>query len=124
MCVVSAVATATSAGPVNIAQAVTLRYLGRIASGYTPSFQWSIPPAGSLSGMTCTYTGPTVSYTNSTCTIPANTLTAGASAPETLVDEIVAAFRDRFDVTLEVGTTARENMYFPLPRELRPLAEA
>ena len=87
----TAVATATSAGPVNIAQAVTLRYLGRIASGYTPSFQWSIPPAGSLSGMTCTYTGPTVSYTNSTCTIPANTLTAGASAPWNLTVNVCSA---------------------------------
>ncbi len=46
-------------------------------------------------------------------------LTAGASAPETLIDEIVAAFRERYDVTLEVVTTARENMFFPLPRELR-----
>ena len=46
-------------------------------------------------------------------------VTAGASAPETLVDEIVAAFRERFEVTLEVVATASENMYFPLPRELR-----
>jgi 4-hydroxy-3-methylbut-2-enyl diphosphate reductase len=46
-------------------------------------------------------------------------LTAGASAPEVLIDEIVAAFKDRFEVTVEVVTTATETMFFPLPRELR-----
>ncbi len=51
-------------------------------------------------------------------------LTAGASAPEALVDEIVAAFQLRFDVSLEIVTTTRESVFFPLPRELRPLAEA
>ena len=51
-------------------------------------------------------------------------LTAGASAPEALVDEIVAAFQLRFDVSREIVTTTRESVFFPLPRELRPLAEA
>ena len=51
-------------------------------------------------------------------------LSAGASAPEALVDEIVAAFQLRFDVSLEIVTTTRESVFFPLPRELRPLAEA
>ncbi len=46
-------------------------------------------------------------------------VTAGASAPEVLVDEIVDAFRARYDVTIETVTTATENVYFPLPRELR-----
>jgi len=46
-------------------------------------------------------------------------LTAGASAPEQLIEEIIAAFRERYDVTVEEVVTAREDMYFPLPRELR-----
>ena len=46
-------------------------------------------------------------------------ITAGASAPEVLVDEMIDALRARFDVKIEVVTTARENMFFPLPRELR-----
>ena len=46
-------------------------------------------------------------------------VTAGASAPEVLVDEIVDAFRARYDVTIETVTTATENVFFPLPRELR-----
>jgi 4-hydroxy-3-methylbut-2-enyl diphosphate reductase len=49
-------------------------------------------------------------------------VTAGASAPEVLVDEIVDAFRARYDVTVETVTTATENVYFPLPRELREKA--
>jgi 4-hydroxy-3-methylbut-2-enyl diphosphate reductase len=49
-------------------------------------------------------------------------VTAGASAPEVLVDEIVDAFRARYDVTIETVTTARENVFFPLPRELREKA--
>lgn len=46
-------------------------------------------------------------------------VTAGASAPEVLVDEIVDAFRARYEVAIETVTTATENVYFPLPRELR-----
>ena len=46
-------------------------------------------------------------------------ITAGASAPEVLVDEMIDAFRERCDVTVETVTTATEDMYFPLPRELR-----
>lgn len=45
-------------------------------------------------------------------------LTAGASAPEILVREIVDALRQRFDVTEEEVMTATENMVFKLPREL------
>jgi 4-hydroxy-3-methylbut-2-enyl diphosphate reductase len=47
-------------------------------------------------------------------------ITAGASAPEVLVSEVVDAFRDRFDVTLDVVTTADERIAFNVPRELRP----
>ncbi len=46
-------------------------------------------------------------------------ITAGASAPEVLVEEIIAAFATRREVKVAVVTTAVENMHFPLPRELR-----
>ena len=46
-------------------------------------------------------------------------VTAGASAPEVLVDEVVAAFRARYDVTVELVETARENVEFKVPRVLR-----
>ncbi|MEP4029864.1 4-hydroxy-3-methylbut-2-enyl diphosphate reductase [Roseibium polysiphoniae] len=46
-------------------------------------------------------------------------LTAGASAPETLVEEIIAAFADRYNVSVETVRTAEETIAFNLPRELR-----
>jgi 4-hydroxy-3-methylbut-2-enyl diphosphate reductase len=46
-------------------------------------------------------------------------LTAGASAPEVLVDEVVDAFRDRYDVTVEIVETAVEHVEFKVPRSLR-----
>jgi len=46
-------------------------------------------------------------------------ITAGASAPEVLVDEIIAALGQRFDVTLEQVRTAEERIAFNVPRELR-----
>jgi len=46
-------------------------------------------------------------------------LTAGASAPEILIDEVVDAFRDRYDVTVEVVETAVERVEFKVPRVLR-----
>jgi 4-hydroxy-3-methylbut-2-en-1-yl diphosphate reductase len=46
-------------------------------------------------------------------------LTAGASAPEVLVDEIAEAFRAHYDVTVEKVTLRDENVSFKLPRELR-----
>jgi 4-hydroxy-3-methylbut-2-enyl diphosphate reductase len=46
-------------------------------------------------------------------------VTAGASAPEELVDEVIDAFRDRFDVTVEMVETAVENVEFKVPRVLR-----
>ncbi len=48
-------------------------------------------------------------------------LTAGASAPETLVEEIISAFAERFDVTVETVRTAEETISFNLPRELREM---
>lgn len=47
-------------------------------------------------------------------------VTAGASAPEMLVEQVIEAFRDRFDVKLETVTTALERIAFNVPRELRP----
>ena len=46
-------------------------------------------------------------------------VTAGASAPEVLVEEVIAAFAERYDVKVETVTTAEESMFFPLPRVLR-----
>jgi 4-hydroxy-3-methylbut-2-enyl diphosphate reductase len=45
-------------------------------------------------------------------------ITAGASAPEVLVREVVDALRTRFDVTEEVADHSPERMIFKLPREL------
>ena len=46
-------------------------------------------------------------------------ITAGASAPEVLVNEIIDAFRAHYDVTLEKVTLREENVSFKLPRDLR-----
>ncbi|MDE9451402.1 4-hydroxy-3-methylbut-2-enyl diphosphate reductase [Aliiroseovarius sp. Z3] len=46
-------------------------------------------------------------------------LTAGASAPQVLVDEVIDAFRDRYGVTVERVETAQENVEFKVPRVLR-----
>ncbi|CBS86563.1 4-hydroxy-3-methylbut-2-enyl diphosphate reductase [Azospirillum lipoferum] len=45
-------------------------------------------------------------------------ITAGASAPEVLVEEVIEAARARFDVTVEELRTATENIVFKLPRAL------
>lgn len=45
-------------------------------------------------------------------------ITAGASAPERLVDELVAACRARYQVTVEEVCTTKESTVFKLPREL------
>ncbi len=46
-------------------------------------------------------------------------LTAGASAPEVLVNGVIDAFTDRFDVTVERVQTVEENVSFKIPRALR-----
>lgn len=46
-------------------------------------------------------------------------ITAGASAPEVLVAEIIDAFAERFAVSVETVSTSEEHVYFPLPRQLR-----
>ncbi len=45
-------------------------------------------------------------------------LSAGASAPEILVNEVIAAARERFDLTVEEVSITRENVEFKLPRAL------
>src|SRR4029078_6753822 len=45
-------------------------------------------------------------------------ITAGASAPEVLVREVVDALAERFDVTEEIGENEPVRMHFKLPREL------
>ncbi|MCC1491025.1 4-hydroxy-3-methylbut-2-enyl diphosphate reductase [Cognatishimia sp. F0-27] len=49
-------------------------------------------------------------------------ITAGASAPEVLIEAVIDAFRARFDVTVEVVETAVENVEFKVPRVLRVTA--
>jgi 4-hydroxy-3-methylbut-2-enyl diphosphate reductase len=51
-------------------------------------------------------------------------ITAGASAPELLVTEIVDAFRERFDVAVESVVTTEERVAFNVPRELREAGAA
>jgi 4-hydroxy-3-methylbut-2-enyl diphosphate reductase len=51
-------------------------------------------------------------------------VTAGASAPEVLVEEIIDAFAERFEVNVETVSTADESVFFPLPRSLRPEADS
>jgi len=46
-------------------------------------------------------------------------LTAGASAPEVLINEVLAAFEQRFNVKTEIVETAKENVEFKVPRILR-----
>jgi len=46
-------------------------------------------------------------------------LSAGASAPEIIVDEIVNAFRERFDVRVDLAVTATETENFPVMSALR-----
>ena len=46
-------------------------------------------------------------------------VTAGASAPEVLVEEILDAVAEKFDLVVDTVTTATEDVSFPLPRALR-----
>ena len=52
-------------------------------------------------------------------------VTAGASAPEVLVEEILDAFAARYSLNVETVSGADETgMFFPLPRQLRERATA
>ena len=46
-------------------------------------------------------------------------VTAGASAPEVLVNEVIDALKARYDVTTEIIETAVENVEFKVPRVMR-----
>ena len=46
-------------------------------------------------------------------------ITAGASAPEVLVTEVIDAFKSRHNVLVEIVETAKENVEFKVPRVLR-----
>ena len=46
-------------------------------------------------------------------------ITAGASAPESVVQDCVQWLCSRFGATVEERTIREENVYFPLPKELR-----
>ncbi len=45
-------------------------------------------------------------------------VSAGASAPEVLIEEVINAFRGRFDLTVEEVIVTREDVEFKLPRAL------
>ena len=49
-------------------------------------------------------------------------ITAGASAPEILVEEVIAACRARFEVEIKEVTVTTENVVFKLPRVLNATA--
>jgi 4-hydroxy-3-methylbut-2-en-1-yl diphosphate reductase len=51
-------------------------------------------------------------------------VTAGASAPEENVQEVIRYLQNRFDATVETRTVREEHVNFPLPRELRVLANS
>ena len=55
---------------------------------------------------------------NSSRAIPALGITAGASAPEVLVEEVIDALKDRYDVSLDEHVIGKENVQFKLPRIL------
>jgi 4-hydroxy-3-methylbut-2-enyl diphosphate reductase len=48
-------------------------------------------------------------------------ITAGASAPEEVVEECVRQLGEQFGATVESRTIREEHVSFPLPRELRLL---
>jgi 4-hydroxy-3-methylbut-2-enyl diphosphate reductase len=51
-------------------------------------------------------------------------ITAGASAPEVLVEEVLAAIAERYELQIDTVTATEEDVFFPLPRPLRERAAA
>jgi 4-hydroxy-3-methylbut-2-enyl diphosphate reductase len=51
-------------------------------------------------------------------------VTAGASAPEEVVEECISYFQARFGATVESRTVREEHVSFPLPRELRLVVQS
>jgi 4-hydroxy-3-methylbut-2-enyl diphosphate reductase len=50
-------------------------------------------------------------------------VTAGASAPETVVEEVVEFLKLHYQATVETRSIRQEEVYFPLPKELRMLTQ-
>ena len=50
--------------------------------------------------------------------------TAGASAPEDVVQECIEYLQKRFDATIQEEWVREENVHFPLPKSLRDLLPA
>jgi PKD repeat protein len=72
------VADALRAGSVQVSQSVTLRFTGRVASGYYPNLYWSIPPLGAQQP-SCSYLfWPSAAPV---CTIAAGSLPVGPATP-------------------------------------------
>ena len=46
-------------------------------------------------------------------------ITAGASAPQVLVEEVIDAFAQHYELKIETASAAEEGVFFPLPRPLR-----
>ncbi|MFM7846451.1 MAG: 4-hydroxy-3-methylbut-2-enyl diphosphate reductase, partial [Planctomycetota bacterium] len=51
-------------------------------------------------------------------------VTAGASAPESVVEQCIEYMQVNFQATVEVRTIRKEEVHFPIPKELRPFAQA
>jgi 4-hydroxy-3-methylbut-2-enyl diphosphate reductase len=49
-------------------------------------------------------------------------VTAGASAPEQVVEECLDWLRERYGATVEPRSIREESVSFPLPKELRGIA--
>ena len=84
----------------------------RTASGW-PNWPASAAcrPISSMAQLTCSRTGLRASNTV--------LVTAGASAPEEVVNQCLDWLRERFGATIEPRSIRQENVSFPLPRELR-----
>jgi 4-hydroxy-3-methylbut-2-enyl diphosphate reductase len=51
-------------------------------------------------------------------------ITAGASAPEVVVQDVIQSLQTRYGATLDEVTTREEHVSFPLPKELRQMRTA
>ena len=51
-------------------------------------------------------------------------ITAGASAPEVVVQDVINYLREEFGATMDEITTREEHVSFPLPKELRQMQKA
>ncbi len=51
-------------------------------------------------------------------------VTAGASAPETVVEQVLDWLKNEFNAEIEIRTTREESVYFPLPKSLRSIQKS